>query len=74
MSIGFFDQTISLKVILVVGGFWFIVFAIAIYYLFGGIKEGFQAGLVGIGSVIDYKMGNGVKKSWENKEEVWNRK
>lgn len=70
MSIGFFDQTISLKVILVVGGFWFIVFAIAIYYLFGGIKEGFQAGLVGIGSVIDYKMGNGVKKSWENKEEV----
>ena len=38
----------------------------SLYYFFGGIKEGFQAGLVGLGSAINYKMGDGVKSSWEN--------
>jgi hypothetical protein len=68
MSNNFFDQTISLKLIIVVGGFWLIVAAIAVFYFFGGVKEGFKAGLVGMGSALDYKMGNGVKSSWENKE------
>jgi len=71
MSINsFFNQTISLKLIIVVGGFWLIVAAIVIFYFFGGIKEGFQAGLYGLGSALDYKMGEGVKKSWENKDVV----
>ena len=69
MSINsFFNQTISLKLIIVVGGFWLIVAAFAIFYFFGGVKEGFQAGLYGLGSALDYKMGEGVKKSWENKD------
>ena len=68
MSINsFLNQTISLKLIIVVGGFWMIMAAIAVLYFFGGVKEGFQAGLVGIGSALDYKMGDGVKSSWENK-------
>ena len=67
MSINsFLNQSISLKFIIVIGGFWFIMTAIAVYYFFGGIKEGFQAGLVGLGSALDYKMGDGVKRSWEN--------
>jgi hypothetical protein len=69
MSHNFLDQTISLKLIIVVGGFWLIIAAIALFYFFGGIKEGFQAGLVGMGSALDYKMGAGVKSSWENKKD-----
>ena len=42
--------------------------------MFGGIKEGFNAGLVGLGSAIDYKMGDGVKKSWENAGTIINHK
>ena len=73
MSINsFLNQTISLKLIIVVGGFWCIVAAIAIFYFFGSVKEGFQAGLVGIGSALDYKMGDGVKKSWENINAITN--
>jgi hypothetical protein len=63
----FLEQTISIKLIIVVGGFWLIVAAFAVYIMFGGIKEGFNAGLVGLGSAIDYKMGDGVRRSWENK-------
>ena len=75
MSINsFFNQTISLKLIIVVGGFWLIVAAIAVFYFFGGIKEGFQAGLYGLGSALDYKMGEGVKRSWENKDIAENNK
>jgi hypothetical protein len=71
MSINsFLNQTISLKIIIVIGGFWLIVAAIALFYFFGGIKEGFQAGLVGLGTALDYKMGDGVKKSWENSNVV----
>ena len=69
MSHNFLDQTISLKLIIVVGGFWLIIAAIALFYFFGGIKVGFQAGLVGMGSALDYKMGAGVKSSWENKKD-----
>ena len=68
MSINsFLNQSISLKLIIVVGGFWLILAAIGVLYFFGGVKEGFQAGLVGIGSALDYKIGDGVKSSWENK-------
>jgi len=75
MSINsFLNQSISLKVIVVIGGFWLLVATIALFSLFGGIKEGFHAGLVGLGSAlnygygssVDYKMGDGVKRSWEN--------
>ena len=69
MSINsFLNQTISLKIIVVFGGFWLIVAAFAIFYFFGGLKEGFQAGIVGLGSALDYKIGKGVKGSWENKD------
>jgi len=75
MSItSFFNQTISLKVIIVVGGFWLIVAVLVFLYFFGGVKEGFQAGLVGLGSALDYKMGDGVKHSWENKDTIVNAK
>lgn len=33
---------------------------------FGGIKEGFEASLVGLGTALNYKMGDGVTGSWEN--------
>jgi hypothetical protein len=68
------DQTISIKLIIVVGGFWLIVAAFIFYFMFGGIKEGFNAGLVGLGSAIDYKMGDGVKRSWENADTIINHK
>jgi hypothetical protein len=68
------DQTISIKLIIVVGGFWLIVAAFCVYFMFGGIKEGFNAGLVGLGSAIDYKMGDGVKRSWENSSTIINHK
>ena len=68
MSINsFLNQSISLKLIIVVGGFWSLLALIGVFYFFGGMKEGFQAGLVGVGSALDYKMGDGVKSSWENK-------
>jgi len=71
MSINkFLDQTISIKLIIVGGGFWLIVAVFVVYFIFGGIKEGFNAGLVGIGSAIDYKMGDGVKRSWENNDTI----
>ena len=63
----FLDQTISLKLIIVVGGFWVIVAAIIFFYFFGNLKEGFQAGLAGLGTALDYNMGDGVKSSWLNK-------
>ena len=75
MSINkFLDQTISIKFIIVGGGFWLIAAVFVVYFMFGGIKEGFNAGLVGLGSVIDYRMGDGVKSSWENKDVQINNK
>jgi hypothetical protein len=75
MSINkFLDQTISIKLIIVGGGFWLIVAIFVFYYMFGGIKEGFNAGLVGLGSAIDYKMGDGVRRSWENKDTIQDHK
>ena len=71
MSINkFLNKTISIKLIIVGGGFWLIIAAISIYLIFGGIQEGFNAGLVGLGSAIDYKMGDGVKRSWENSDTI----
>lgn len=34
----------------------------------GGIKEGFQAGTLLVGSALSYSMGEGVKGSWESNE------
>jgi hypothetical protein len=67
MSINkFLEKTVSFKIIVVIGGFWLLVALIVMFYLFGGIKEGFEAGIAGVGAALDYKMGDGVKKSWEN--------
>jgi hypothetical protein len=66
------NQAISLKTILIIGVFCLIVGIFMLYYLFGGIKEGFKAGLVGLGTALDYKMGDGVKRSWENPGMVTN--
>ena len=68
----FFEKRISIRTLFLIMIFFFIVAAIVLYFSFGGIKEGFQAGLVGLGAAIDYKMGDGVKKSWENKNTVLN--
>jgi len=73
MSINkFLNQTVSLKLIIVVGGFWLIVAAIAVFYFFGGVREGFQAGLVGLGTALNYSIGDGVKNSWENNDKIIN--
>jgi hypothetical protein len=68
----FFEKRISVRTIFIMMIFLFIIGSIFLYFAFGGIKEGFQAGLVGIGAAIDYKMGDGVKRSWENKNTVLN--
>ena len=68
----FFEKRISVRTLFTIMIFMFILAAIVLYFAFGGIKEGFQAGLVGIGAAIDYKMGDGVKKSWENKNTILN--
>ena len=66
------DQTISLKLIILIGGFWMVIAVFIFFLLFGGVKEGFKAGLAGIGTAIDYKMGDGVKTSWENSDVIKN--
>jgi len=68
----FLEKRISVKTIFIIMAFFITVGSIVLYFTFGGIEEGFQAGLVGIGAAIDYKMGNGVKKSWENKDTILN--
>jgi hypothetical protein len=64
------NQTISVKFIIIGGIFWFIFCTCFVHFMFGGIKEGFEAGLVGLGSAINYKMGDGVKHSWENNNTI----
>ena len=68
----FFEKRVSVRTLFTIMIFLFVLGAIVLYFAFGGIKEGFQAGLVGIGAAIDYKMGDGVKKSWENKNTILN--
>ena len=68
----FFDKRVSLRTIFIILAFLLILGGIFLYFAFGGIKEGFQAGLVGIGAAIEYKMGDGVKKSWENTNAIIN--
>lgn len=68
----FFEKRISVKTLFVIMIFGLIFGTIFLYFAFGGVQEGFQAGLVGIGAAIDYKMGDGVKKSWENKNTLLN--
>jgi len=71
MSINrFLNQTVSFKFIIAISGFWLIVAALAVFYLFGGFKEGFEAGLVGVGTALNYSIGDGVNTSWENKDIV----
>jgi hypothetical protein len=62
----FLNKSISIKLIVVVGGFWMIIAGLLFLYFFGGLREGFQAGLAGLGATLDYSMGDGVKRSWEN--------
>jgi hypothetical protein len=68
----FFEKRVSVRTLFTIMIFLFILGSIVLYFAFGGIKEGFQAGLVGIGAAIDYKMGDGVKRSWENKNTILN--
>ena len=68
----FFEKRISVRTIFVIMIFGLIFGGIFLYFAFGGVQEGFQAGLVGIGAAINYKMGDGVKKSWENKNTLLN--
>ena len=63
-----FEKRISVRSILIIIGFFIVMMGFVLYFTFGGIQEGFQAGLIGISAAIDYKMGDGVKKSWENKD------
>ena len=49
------DQTISLKLIILIGGFWMVVAVFVFFILFGGVKEGFKAGIAG-GPVCDWSM------------------
>lgn len=60
------NSPISLKTVIFFGSIWMIFASVVALFFFGGVKEGFDAVTVGIGSVINYKMGNGVKGSWEN--------
>jgi len=64
------EKTISLKSILIIIGLYLVISFFVTYFIFGGIKEGFNAGLVGLGAALDYKMGDGVKRSWENKDTI----
>jgi hypothetical protein len=68
----FLDKRVSMRTIFTLMVFFLVFSALILYFSFGGIKEGFQAALVGIGAAIDYKMGDGVKKSWENSNTILN--
>jgi hypothetical protein len=68
------ETTISIKWLLTLGGIYLLGTYLFTYFMFGGIKEGFNAGLVGVGAAIDYKMGNGVKRSWENTDVIQDHK
>lgn len=74
MSNRFLDQTISIKSILIVVGIYILISVVFVFTTFGGIKEGFNAGLVGLGAAIDYRMGDGVKRSWENSNTIQDHK
>ena len=63
----FLEKRISVKTLFIIIAFFLIFGSVILYFTFGGITEGFQAGLVGIGSALNYKIGDGVKSSWENK-------
>ena len=68
----FLEKRVSMRTIFTLMAFFLVFSALILYFSFGGIKEGFQAALVGIGAAIDYKMGDGVKKSWENSSTILN--
>jgi len=68
------ERKISLKVIAIFLLIWVVIAIFCVYYLFGGIKEGFEASWRGVGAALNYNMGDGVKSSWENmtKKEIIN--
>jgi hypothetical protein len=68
------EQTITIKSIIIIIGLYLLISLFLTYFIFGGIKEGFNASLAGIGAAIDYKMGDGVKRSWENNNTIQDHK
>ena len=66
MSIkGLLNYPISVKTIIILGIIWGGICVIVAIYLLGGVKEGFTTIATGIGSAISYKIGDGVKNSWD---------
>lgn len=62
------NRQISLKFILQVIFVFIAIWLVLTYLIFGGINEGFEASWRGVGAALDYKMGDGVKSSWENNQ------
>ena len=64
MSIkGLLNYPISIKTLIILGIIWGGVWVAALIYLLGGVSEGFNTIATGIGSAIQYKIGDGVKNS-----------
>ena len=59
------NYPITVKTIIILGIIWGGVCVIASIYLLGGVNEGFATIATGIGSAIHYKIGDGVKNSWD---------
>jgi len=59
------NYPISVKTIIILGIIWGGICGIAAIYILGGVKEGFTTIATGIGSAINYKIGDGVKNSWD---------
>ena len=59
------NHTISVKTLIILGIIWGGICGIVAIYVLGGVKEGFTTIATGIGSAINYKIGDGVKNSWD---------
>lgn len=68
------EKTISVKHILILVGLYLVISYFFTYFMFGGLKEGFNAGLAGVSAALDYRMGDGVKRSWENADVIQDHK
>jgi hypothetical protein len=71
MHIKLLDQRVSLRSVFRFLGVFIAVLLLCLftffYFIYGSVSEGFQAGLAGVGAAVNYRMGDGVKSSWENK-------
>ena len=71
MHIKLLDQRVSLRSVFRFLGVFIVVLLLSLftffYFTYGSVSEGFQAGLAGVGAALNYRMGDGVKSSWENK-------